>query len=299
MVRLATCLGLVSISALAAAPAFAQNLPVDEALAQHQWCSRDTLQAAVDSYIAAQEAGDPSLLNAADGVTYKENRADADIAAGILTRAIGVDHTLSLLDEYQCHTFTEVIDADGETPYVLGVHLRLDKDSGAVTYVDTLITDPGDWLFNAKNTLHWHQQEDWNIVPEGVRESRQDLRVAANAYLDLFNDKTVDVPWAFPCRRLEGGAYTGRGEMTDSCEVGVPDGVAFPIREYVIDTAKNAIVALVPFGGPTGLPDSHMFRVMYDHITNVHTITVCTREGMTCPQVPDWDAPSANAQPPQ
>src|SRR5690606_859554 len=139
----------------------------------------------------------------------------------------------------------------------------------------------------------------WSEVPEPVRESRQALRDAANSYLDLFNDKTVDVKWAFPCRRLEGGAYTGRGLVTDSCEVGVPDGVAFPIRDYVIDTAKNAIVALVPFGGPTGLPDSHMFRVMYDHITNVHTITVCTREGMTCPQVPDWDAPSGDTQPPQ
>lgn len=298
MFRFTLAAGCAGSVLLAAAPAVAQNLPVDEALAQHVWCSRDMMQAAVDSYLAAQEAGDASLLKAAADMTYRENRADADIAAGILTQAIGVDHTLSLLDEYQCHTFTEVIDADSDHPYVLGVHLRLDKETGEITYIDTLITDPGDWLFNARNTLHWHQQEDWNEVPEGVRESRQDLRNAANSYLDLFNDKTVDVPWAFPCRRLEGGAYTGRGEMTDSCEVGVPDGVAFPVREYVIDTAKNAIVALVPFGGPAGLPDSHLFRVMYDHITNVHTITVCTREGMNCPQVGPWDAPE-RAQPPQ
>lgn len=291
--------GLVStVALLAAAPAAAQNLPVAEALAQHVWCSRDVMQAAVDSYLAAQTAGDASLLNRADEITYKESRAETDIAGGILTRPIGIDFQHSLLDEYQCQTFTEIVDADGAVPYVLGVHLKLDKASGRITYIDTLVTDPGDWLFNAKNTLHWMQQEDWNEVPEGVRETRQALRDVANSYLDLFNDKTVEVKWAFPCRRLEGGAYTGRGELTDSCEVGVPDGVGFPIRDYVIDEAKNAIVALVPFGGENGLPDSHLFRVMYGHITNVHTITVC-REGQTCPQVDDWDAPRGNAQPPQ
>ena len=29
------------------------------------------------------------------------------------------------------------------------------------------------------------------------------------------------VPWGFPCVRVEGGAYTGKGSPADSCEVGV------------------------------------------------------------------------------
>jgi hypothetical protein len=297
MLRPVIGLGAVCASVLFAAPAFGQNLPVAEALAQHVYCARDTMQAAVDSYLAAQEAGDAALLNRADEITYKESRAEADIAAGVLTQAIGVDFHHSLLDEYQCQTFTEIVDADGEHPYVLGVHLKLDKATGAITYIDTLVTDPGDWLFNAGNTLHWMTQEDWSAPAEPQRATRQELRNAANSYLDLFNDKTAEVPWAMPCRRLEGGAYTGDGSPDDSCEVGVPDGVAFPVRDYVIDTELSAIVALVPFGGEGGLPDSHLFRVVDGRITNVHTITVC-REGQECPQIGPWDAPEA-ARPPE
>ncbi len=273
----------LAAATLAAAPAFAQNLPVDEALANHVWCSRTDMQAAVDSYLAAQRAGDPSLMNAADEITFVNSREAIDADDAIVNTPVGVDNVLTLKDEYACETFSEVIDADGEVPRVIGVHLTLTPE-GEITEVDTLVTDPGDWLFNAQQTLYWTRQEDWGRLPEGQRGSRQDLRDAANSYLDLFNDKTVDVPWAEPCRRLEGGAYTGASGPNDSCELGVPDGVGFPVRDYVIDPELGAIVALVPFGGPGGLPDSHLFRVAYGKITNVHTITVC-RDSQVCPQI--------------
>src|SRR5690606_9433658 len=119
------------------------------------------------------------------------------------------------------------------------------------------------------------------------RDSRETLIAAADAYLDRFNDETAEVPWGIPCRRLEGGARTGDGGPDDTCEVGVPLGVEFPIRHHVVDPALGAVVALVPFGGEGGLPDSHLFRVEKGKLRWVHTITVCNREGMECPQVPD------------
>ena len=49
------------------------------------------------------------------------------------------------------------------------------------------------------------------MIPEADRDSRETLIKAADAYLNLFNDKSVVVPWGTPCVRLEGGLYTGKG----------------------------------------------------------------------------------------
>lgn len=63
------------------------------------------------------------------------------------------------------------------------------------------------------------------MIPEEDRDTREVIQAAGDAYADLFNDKSVTVPWGTPCARLEGGAYTGNGSDTDSCDVGVPDGM--------------------------------------------------------------------------
>jgi hypothetical protein len=76
------------------------------------------------------------------------------------------------------------------------------------------------------------------------------------------------------------------GDPEDTCEVGVPTGVSFPVRHHVVDPTIGAVVALVAFGGENGLPDSHLFRVEKGKLRWVHTITVCGEE-MECPQVPD------------
>lgn len=63
----------------------------------------------------------------------------------------------------------------------------------------------------------------------------QTLKAAADAYCDIFNDKSVVVPWGTPCARLEGGWYTGNGSQSDRCDIGIPSGVALVNRQYVID----------------------------------------------------------------
>lgn len=248
-------------------------------------CSRAGLQAAVDAYIAAQSAGDASLIRLAEPLSYKEDREPADIAAGILTKPLNIGFHHSILDTEQCQSFTELVDANPVEPYILGVHLTV--ADGAVSEIDTLITTTGDWLFNANNFLAWAPEEDWSPIPAAEHDSRETLIAAADAYLDRFSSETVEVPWGYPCRRLEGGARTGNGSAEDTCEAGVPQGVNFPIRHHVVDQELGAVVALVPFGGEGGLPDSHLFRVENGKLRWVHTITVCNREGMNCPQVQD------------
>jgi hypothetical protein len=102
---------------------------------------------------------------------------------------------------------------------------------------------------------------------------------AANAYLDAFLEGKKDlVPWGYPCNRTEGGAHTGSGSPTDSCDVGVPSGVNIANRRFVVDPTIGSVVAFCTFGagspnGGSGSPDTHLFRVENGKLRYVHTLT--------------------------
>ena len=68
---------IVAAALLAAAPAMAQ-----------EGCSREELQAAVDSYIAAQSAGDPSKMALAEPLAYKQDRQSAELASGTASSGV-------------------------------------------------------------------------------------------------------------------------------------------------------------------------------------------------------------------
>lgn len=236
-------------------------------------CTREFLQDAVATYLAAQTAGDPSAFTHLTPIaTYTENFAATDASTGILSSPLAIDHDRSLYDTTQCATYTELIVTDPSHPYVLGTQLWF---SGAeVELMETLVTDEGDWLFNAADTLRYAEGEDWFEIPEADRDSREVIQAGGDAYLDIFNDKTVEVPWGEPCARLEGGVYTGSGQPTDSCAVGIPDGVELVNRRYVIDETVGAVDVFLNFGGEDGIPDSHEFRLEGGLLRFVHTITV-------------------------
>lgn len=245
-----------------AGAAFAAASP---ALAQE--CSRDTLQAAVDSYIEAQEAGDRSRMRLADGAVYKEQFQDADIASGVVNQALTVDFELSLLDEERCETFTEILVTDPANPYVLGVHLTLD-DAGAISEIDTIVTDDDDWMFSARRFLDGVILENWSEIPADRRDDRETLIAAADPYFPMFNDVSVQPPWHTWCYRQEAALRTG-----GTCHLDQPLNVDFGERDYLVDPVKGMVVGLVLFS--ENLPDSHLFRVIDGRVSNIHTITAC------------------------
>ncbi|AEO55781.1 hypothetical protein MYCTH_2299964 [Thermothelomyces thermophilus ATCC 42464] len=235
-------------------------------------CTREFLQDSADSLVAAQTAGDPSLLQpVSDALDYNENYATATFESGILSKPLEIDFSRHYLDTTQCATFTELISATGSKPYVIGVQMYFTDNS--VSKIDTLITTTGDWLFNATGTLYWASQEDWGTIPEEERDSREVIQAAADAYCDIFSDKSVQVPWGYPCARLEGGAYTGNGGPDDRCDVGIPSGVNLTNRRYVIDETIGAVSVFLSFNA---IPDSHAFRVEKGKLRFVHTMTVMT-----------------------
>ena len=234
-------------------------------------CTRDGLQAATSLYLAAQGKGDPSGMPLAKGLAYIENMQVVDIQSGVIQKPLKIDFHRTLIDPTTCQTFTEVIVTDKSHPYVLGTRLRVNHDK--IVEIESMVTQQGDWLFNADNYMKWSPNEDWGTIPEGQRDSRDTLVAAANAYLDAFLEKKTDlVPWGYPCERTEGGIRTGKGAPDDSCSVGVPAGVNIVARRFIVDENIGAVVAFCTFG-VGGLADTHLFRVEKGKLRFVHTLT--------------------------
>jgi len=238
-------------------------------------CTRPELQAAVDSYLAAQGAGDISGMALTPDAKFYENMAEVTKDKGLWNTRLPVAFSRSFLDSHRCKTYTEVIVTEGGHPYVIGT--RLAVNGGKITGIDSLVTDKGDWLFNANAYLKYSKTEDWKAPSAKNRTSAQILIDSANRYLDVFADKFIDLPWGTPCARLEGGAYTNRDNKPDaSCNIGIPPGTLYLVnRSFVVDEEQGVVNVFCRFGNSTsGMPDSHTFRLIKGKIHNVHTLSV-------------------------
>src|ERR1035437_8929950 len=83
----------------------AENTPAKQA----KGCTRAVLQTAVDSYLAAQGAGNPSMMLLASQVKYIENMTEIKKDQGVWNTPLPIALHRSLLDTEGCRTFTEVI----------------------------------------------------------------------------------------------------------------------------------------------------------------------------------------------
>jgi len=251
-------------------------------------CTRQSLQSAVDRYLAAQKAGDRRMMPLADKVTYLENMSPVSADQGLWNTALPIAFSRSFFDEVRCRTFSEVIVTQASPQYVIGT--RLSVDNGRITRIDSLVSKKGDWLFNANAYLKYSSREDWSAPALQARASMQELINAANSYLDLFSDKFVQTPWGSPCARLEGGAYTNRkGDPHATCEVGIPPGVLYIVnRDYVVDVQQGVINVFCRFGNSaSGMPDSHTFRIVGGRLRDVHTISINVNPERPSPQADD------------
>jgi hypothetical protein len=241
-----------------------------------QECTRPMLQAAVESYLAAQASGDISRMSLDAKAKFQENMIPTTKEKGLWNTALPIAHTISIYDVPRCKTFTEVIVTEGGHPYVLGT--RLAVKSGRITEIDSLVSDQDDWLFNAPDYLKYSKAEDWPVLAPDDRVSRQELIDAGNQYFDfVFLDKGIRPPWGTPCARLEGGAYTNpKNEPRDTCQIPAPLGEMFVVnRTYVVDEEMGTVNVFCRFGdSKEGMPDSHLFRLVNGKYRWIHTISV-------------------------
>lgn len=238
-------------------------------------CDRAMLEAAVTSYIAAQESGDISKMSLAPDAKFKQNMSEIAKDKGLWNTALPIALHRSIYDVVRGKTFTEVIITEGGHPYVLGTRLTVDK--GKITEIDSLVSDKKDWLFNAEDYLKYSKAEDWPVLKLDERVSRQDLIDAGNQYFDfVFMDQWIKPPWGYPCARLEGGMYTNPNnehDGKDTCQIPAPLG-ELPItdRTFVVDEEMGTVNIFCRFGG--GMPDSHTFRLVNGRYRWIHTISV-------------------------
>lgn len=255
-------------------------------------CTRGGLQYATNLYLIAQSKGNPSNLPLAKRLAYIENMKEVDIKSGLIQTPLKIDFHRTLIDPVTCQTFTEIIDADQTNPYVIGTRLRINHDK--IAEIEMLITHKGDWLFNAQNYLKYSSSENWGKIPPDKRDSRATLVSAANAYLDAFLEKKLDlVPWGYPCERTEGGMRTGKGLPTDTCAVGVPAGVNIVARRFIVDPTIGSVQVFCRFD-VNGVPDSHLFRIQHGKLRYVHTLTHLP-PGFKLPQPPQGVRPNGGS----
>jgi hypothetical protein len=180
-------------------------------------CTRDSLKSATNTLLNSFMTGSSSYLTSPSTI-YTENAVNTSISTGIFSHPLNIAHNRSTFDTTQCATYTEIIVTDASHPYVIGTQMRFDQSNTSLAKIETIVTDAADWAFNAANTLKYASAEDglWGEIAAGKRDTRETIQKAADAYLDVFNDKSVKVPWGIPCERLEGGMYTGKGSANDS-----------------------------------------------------------------------------------
>ena len=251
-------------------------------------CTRDQLVAATASYIAAQEAGDIGRMRISAEARFLENMAPIEKDAGLWNTALPIALSRSFHDTKRCKTFSEVIVTEGDHQYVIGT--RLYVDNGQIQRIDSLVTDAGDWLFNANAYLTYSSAEDWSAPTGAQRSTEAELVHGANVYLDLFSDKVVERSWGIPCARLEGGAYSNRSnDPNATCAVGIPAGVLYiNNRDYLVDEEMGVINVFCRFGNSeTGMPDSHTFRMLDGKYRYVHTLSVNLNPDRPSPQAND------------
>ncbi|KAI4859991.1 hypothetical protein F4820DRAFT_466187 [Hypoxylon rubiginosum] len=250
-------------------------------------CTRELLIEATDKYVAAQASGifDDFVELAAPNVTYTENEVPKAITEGVLTESIKIDHNRSIHDTVQCATFTEIIAASNPHQYVIGT--RMIVNDHKISLIESIVTDDGDWAFNATGYLYWNSLENWDPIPEDKRDAREVIQASGNAYFERFQNESVVVPFGVPCSRLEGGASTAPLNMTgDSCTLaGLPSTLVVTNRRFVVDEVMGVVDIYLGFPGldrsqgQTPMPDSHMFRIEEGKIRYIHTVSSCVESG--------------------
>ncbi|KAK0639698.1 hypothetical protein B0T16DRAFT_518759 [Cercophora newfieldiana] len=246
-------------------------------------CTRSFLQDIAATYIKAQTAGTPSLLPLNTPLTYVENDLHPALNASVLTTPLSIDFHRSVYDTTTCSTYTELNANSSSHPYVIVTLIRVDAATSKITTIDSVVSDDGDWIFDAKAHLSYALTEKWDPIPAEKRDTREVLLAAANAYLNQWGNVSLPVPLGTPCARLEGGLYTGsRNASSNSCFM-----PAFPMpltvgnRRWVIDEEMGTVGMLNDFpfleaSKPNGTtPSSNMFYIVGGLIRYIHENTVC------------------------
>ena len=235
-------------------------------------CTREALEPIADNFIDAQKAGDPSKLSLATTVTYMQNNKTITADKWICKTAMPIDNSLKFFDVDSCRIFVEIISSTGSSPYVSMTWLKV--VDGKISGIDAIVGTTGASNFDAKAYLTYTKAEDWSMLTESQKSTRQALLNGVNAYLDMFKGTGTGVdtvPWGHPCERVEGGSM----HVTPDCISGMPghgglSNINVTNRRYAVDVDMGTADVFCLF---MNMNDTHMFRLVDGKIKLIHTVT--------------------------
>lgn len=249
---------LALAGAMAASPAAAQG-----------GCDRELLQGIAGDWISALEKGSGFEMMLGEWVEFQNNLELGSMGA-FLDKPRKVDWHQALLDTGACKVMVESVILDEAQPLVLSTVLT--NGFFGVSPISNIVSTEGDWQFDAPATLaHVSAEEAWAPIPEGQRNSRQELLAIANAYLDRLSNPGTQVAWAEGCTRLDGGT------LVASCEEGLPGNLAAAERQPVVDEVLGAVNVQLRLGEKRRA-GSVTLRIEDGKVRSVHTLANCGGE---------------------
>lgn len=146
---------------------------------------------------------------------YKQNDQITDIREGIISQALEVSANRAYYDSTLCKIWTEHVVTNPAHPYVINTQIYV--VDGAAKEIDALVTDEGDFSFNATVYKDIGYSQKWDFIPESERSTREYLKDAGDAYFEHLHSR-APFPVRVPCMVLSGGFDSSKGNTSvDTC----------------------------------------------------------------------------------
>lgn len=238
-------------------------------------CTRDGLSSALDAYLAALAAGDPSSLPLAADLKFTENAEESEIGMTDFWMNAGeVKHSQRALDVDECTVAAHAVVPEGTTDLPIAIRIKL--ADGELSEIETIVVRPGDYTAsfavdsNPQAIIDIADDVGWDeVVPEGAdRATREQLTSWIDKYFRYFPMGVCNVTG--DCIRLENGGGNFNCGAGASCMQGDPGtgGNLIP-RLILADVERGIVVGLTILSGHL---DMHMAKMHGGSVHAVHAI---------------------------
>lgn len=172
--------------------------------------NRDALYTALDTYLCALEARDPSRLALAAGAFNTENNVAIQPGDGLWNTITNRgDYDMRFADEKtgQVALFTCVEETNALSPCSIRLGLN---SAGEITEIETVVARNADEGFPFNPQFFDPKPIMLATVPASERSSREELITIANGYFETIerNDGTINTKFHAHCNRIENGVQT-------------------------------------------------------------------------------------------
>jgi hypothetical protein len=230
-----------------------------------------------DRYFQVLATGDHSLLPVAPDTVFRENCQVLPLGRGLWATATGAAATraVTVADEESGELATWGMVSEAGRDAILGVRLKV--DAGLITEIETFVVRINDMVsgFGLIDAERLRQPTPGflDVVDEADRPTRDELRRAADGYLDGVSGDNADlIPVAGDCLRVENGVQTvlrTQGwppgtELQPRHTIGVAQQVREGLTRHIWAARDRGMYLTDPSRGLV------MVRFFFDHPGKVH-----------------------------